>query len=51
MVVLTGGGEDELGLLALRAGAVGFLSKQADIDALPRALRACAEAKRQSRAT
>ena len=29
---------DELGLLALRAGAVGFLSKEADIDALPRAL-------------
>ena len=38
VVVLTGGGEHELGLLALRAGAVGFLSKQADIDALPRAL-------------
>ena len=38
VVVLTGGGEHELGLLALRAGAVGFLSKQANIDALPRAL-------------
>ena len=38
VVVLTGGGEHELGLLALRAGAVGFLSKEADIDALPRAL-------------
>jgi two-component system, NarL family, response regulator LiaR len=38
VVVLTGGGEDELGLLALRAGAVGFLSKEVDIDALPRAL-------------
>jgi NarL family two-component system response regulator LiaR len=38
VVVLTGGDEQELGLLALRAGAVGFLSKEADIDALPRAL-------------
>ncbi len=40
VVVLTGSGDDELGLLALRAGAVGFLSKDADIDALPRALQA-----------
>jgi NarL family two-component system response regulator LiaR len=39
VVVLTGGGDDELGLLALRAGAVGFLSKDADVDALPRVLR------------
>ena len=38
VVVLTGGDERELGLLALQAGAVGFLSKEADIDALPRAL-------------
>jgi DNA-binding NarL/FixJ family response regulator len=38
VVVLTGGEERELGLLALRAGAVGFLSKEADVDALPRAL-------------
>src|SRR3954470_13176100 len=38
VVVLTGSDEDELGLLALEAGAVGFLSKDADIDALPRAL-------------
>ena len=38
VVVLTGSSEDELGLLALEAGAVGFLSKDADIDALPRAL-------------
>src|SRR5215217_8394805 len=38
VVVLTGSAEDELGLLALEAGAVGFLSKDADIDALPRAL-------------
>jgi len=39
VVVLTGAEEDELGLLALEAGAVGFLSKDADIDALPRALQ------------
>jgi len=38
VVVLTGSAEEELGLLALEAGAVGFLSKDADIDALPRAL-------------
>src|SRR4051794_41189858 len=38
IVVLTGSAEDELGLLALEAGAVGFLSKDGDIDALPRAL-------------
>ncbi len=40
VVVLTGAGEHELGLLAVRAGAVGFLSKEADIEALPRALEA-----------
>lgn len=39
VVVLTGAGEEEFGQLALRAGAVGFLSKELDIDALPRALR------------
>jgi NarL family two-component system response regulator LiaR len=38
VVVLTGAGEEEFGLLALRAGAVGFLSKDVDIGALPRAL-------------
>jgi two-component system, NarL family, response regulator LiaR len=38
VVVLTGAGEDEFGLLALRAGAVGFLSKDADIAGLARAL-------------
>ena len=40
VIVLTGAGEedDELGLQALRAGASGFLSKDVDIDALPRAL-------------
>jgi two-component system, NarL family, response regulator LiaR len=40
VIVLTGAGEDdeELGLQALRAGASGYLSKDLDIDALPRAL-------------
>jgi|SRR4051794_23633247 len=38
VVVLSSAGEDEFGLLALQAGAVGFLSKDLDIDALPRAL-------------
>jgi DNA-binding NarL/FixJ family response regulator len=40
VIVLTGAGEDdqELGLQALRAGASGFLSKDVEIDALPRAL-------------
>jgi DNA-binding NarL/FixJ family response regulator len=40
VVVLTGAGEEEFGLLALRAGAVGFLSKDMDTNALPRALAA-----------
>jgi NarL family two-component system response regulator LiaR len=41
VVVLTGGGADEeLGLQALRAGATGYLSKDLDISALPRALAA-----------
>jgi DNA-binding NarL/FixJ family response regulator len=40
VIVLTGAGSDndELGLLALRAGAGGFLSKDLEIEALPRAL-------------
>jgi two-component system, NarL family, response regulator LiaR len=40
VIVLTGAGEEdeELGLQALRAGATGFLSKDLEIDALPRAL-------------
>jgi DNA-binding NarL/FixJ family response regulator len=42
IIVLTGAGEEdeELGLQALRAGASGFLSKDVEIDALPRALEA-----------
>jgi NarL family two-component system response regulator LiaR len=40
VIVLTGAGEEdqELGLQALRAGASGFLSKDVEIDSLPRAL-------------
>jgi two-component system, NarL family, response regulator LiaR len=40
VIVLTGAGsdDDELGLQALRAGAGGFLSKDLEIEALPRAL-------------
>jgi DNA-binding NarL/FixJ family response regulator len=39
VVVLTGAGtDDDLALLALRAGAGGFLSKDLEIEALPRAL-------------
>jgi DNA-binding NarL/FixJ family response regulator len=41
VIVLTGvvDEDDELGLLALRAGAAGFLSKDLHIDALPRTLK------------
>jgi DNA-binding NarL/FixJ family response regulator len=40
VIVLTGAGsdDDELGLLAVRAGADGFLSKDLELEALPRAL-------------
>jgi NarL family two-component system response regulator LiaR len=40
IIMLTGAGDEdgELGLQALRAGATGFLSKEVDIEALPRAL-------------
>lgn len=38
VVVLTGVGEDELGLEALRAGAVDAVPKDADLDVLARAL-------------
>ncbi len=40
VVVLSGIGEDEVGLLALQAGAAGFISKDVDVDTLPRTLRA-----------
>jgi DNA-binding NarL/FixJ family response regulator len=40
VVVLSGAGEDEVGLQALQAGAAGFISKDVDVDVLPRTLRA-----------
>jgi RNA polymerase sigma factor (sigma-70 family) len=43
IVMLTSSDEEEMGLLGLRAGAVGFLSKDLDIDVLPRALRGAVE--------
>ena len=45
IIVLTGAGSDdhELGLQALRAGASGFLSKDLEIEALPRVLEAVRE--------
>src|ERR1700749_4602620 len=39
IVLLTGAGDEELGLRGLRAGASGYLSKEVELDALPRALR------------
>src|ERR687884_41825 len=39
VVMLTGAGDDELGLRGLRAGAAGYLSKEVELDSLPRALR------------
>jgi NarL family two-component system response regulator LiaR len=41
VVLLTGAGagDDELGMRGLRAGAAGYLSKEVELDSLPRALR------------
>jgi NarL family two-component system response regulator LiaR len=39
VILLTGAGDEALGMRGLRAGAAGFLSKDMDLDALPRALR------------
>jgi two-component system, NarL family, response regulator LiaR len=39
VVLLTGAGDDELGLRGLRAGATGYLSKEVELESLPRALR------------
>ena len=43
VVLLTGAGDEELGLRGLRAGASGYLSKEVELDALPRALRGALE--------
>jgi two-component system, NarL family, response regulator LiaR len=39
VILLTGAGDEALGMRGLRAGAAGFLSKDMELDALPRALR------------
>jgi NarL family two-component system response regulator LiaR len=38
IVMLTSGEDDEIGMIGLRAGAAGFLTKNLEIDMLPRAL-------------
>jgi NarL family two-component system response regulator LiaR len=38
IVMLTSSDEEEMGFVGLRAGAVGYLSKDVDVDVLPRAL-------------
>jgi two-component system, NarL family, response regulator LiaR len=38
IVILTSADDDEMGMLGLRAGAAGFLTKDLDVDVLPRAL-------------
>jgi DNA-binding NarL/FixJ family response regulator len=43
VVVLTSGDDDDIGLLALRSGAVGFLSKDVDVDVLPQVVRGVIE--------
>jgi NarL family two-component system response regulator LiaR len=40
VVLLTGAGDEELGLRGLRAGACGYLSKEMELASLPRVLRA-----------
>jgi two-component system, NarL family, response regulator LiaR len=39
IVILTSADDDDMGLLGLRAGASGFLTKDLDVDVLPRALQ------------
>jgi two-component system, NarL family, response regulator LiaR len=43
VVMLTGAGDETLGLRGLRAGAAGFLSKDMELSSLPRALRGAVE--------
>jgi DNA-binding NarL/FixJ family response regulator len=43
VVILTSSDEQEFGFLGLRAGAVGFLSKDVDIDVLPQAMRGASQ--------
>jgi len=39
VIMLTGSGDESLGMRSLRAGAAGFLTKDMELDALPRAVR------------
>lgn len=43
VVLLTSAADDEMGLLGLRSGASGFLSKDVDVNVLPRALMGALE--------
>ena len=43
VVMITSSEDEELGLLSLRMGACGFLSKSVNIESIPRALRAASE--------
>src|SRR3954464_2498765 len=43
VVMLTGAGDESLGMRGLRAGAAGFLSKDMELASLPRALRGALE--------
>jgi DNA-binding NarL/FixJ family response regulator len=43
VVMLTGAGDESLGMRGLRAGAAGFLSKDIELSSLPRALRGALE--------
>ena len=43
VVLLTHSDDEELGILGLRAGAVGYLRKDVDLEALPRALEGALE--------
>jgi DNA-binding NarL/FixJ family response regulator len=43
IVMLTSSDEDEMGFVGLRAGAVGYLSKDVDVDKLPQALAGARE--------
>src|SRR3954468_12381816 len=43
VVMLTSSDEDEMGFVGLRAGAVGYLSKDLDVDILPQALEGARE--------
>jgi NarL family two-component system response regulator LiaR len=42
IVIITASRDDDVALVALRAGAIGFMSKRVSVDAVPRALRAAA---------